>query len=187
MRDHAAVFVDRDGTLNYDREYLASPDDFELLPNVAEAVRQLNLADLKVILVTNQSGIARGYFSLGDLEAIHRTLKDRLAAAGAWLDDVLFCPHHPEEGCRCRKPNPGMIERALANHAIDLSQSYVVGDRHLDVELAYRVKAKSVLVMTGSNSEDSLAICAKKNLPIDCIAPCFADAVSWILRPQGEG
>ena len=178
----AAVFVDRDGTLNHDTDYLSSPDQFELFPDVAEAVRRLNLAGLKVILVTNQSGIARGYFSLRDLEAIHRKLRDGLTESKAWLDDVLFCPHHPDDGCRCRKPNPGMIERALVRHTIDVPKSYVVGDRHLDVELAHRVGAKGVLVMTGSNSDDSLAICQKKKLPVDFIAPCFSDAVSWILH-----
>ena len=178
----AAVFVDRDGTLNRDVDYLSSPDQFELFPDVAEAVRQLNLAGLKVILVTNQSGIARGYFSLRDLESIHQKLRSCLTESKAWLDDVLFCPHHPDDGCRCRKPNPGMIEQALARHEIDVSKSYVVGDRHLDIELAHRVGAKGVLVMTGTTSDDSLATCHKKKLPVAFIAPCFSDAVSWILR-----
>ncbi len=180
--NHAAVFLDRDGTLNPDTHYLASPNTFELFPNVPEAIRQLNLAGLKVILVTNQSGIARGYFSHQDLETIHKKLKNGLAEAKAWLDDVFVCPHHPDDGCRCRKPNPGMIEQAVVRHTVDLSKSYVVGDQHLDMELAHQVGAKGILVMTGPNSHDSLAICQKKKLPVDFIAPCFTDAVSWILR-----
>ncbi len=180
--NHAAVFLDRDGTLNPDTRYLASPDAFALFPNVPEAVRQLNLAGLKVILVTNQSGIARGYFSYQDLEIIHKKLHNGLAEAKAWLDDVFVCPHHPDDECRCRKPNPGMIEQAIVRHTIDLSTSYVVGDQHLDIELAHRVGAKGILVMTGPNSQDSLAVCHQKKISIDFIAPCFSDAVLWILQ-----
>lgn len=179
---HAAVFVDRDGTLNPDVPYLSSPNVFELFPKVPEAVRQLNLAGLKVILATNQSGVARGCFSVQDLEAIHKKLEEGLAKAKAWLDDVLFCPHHPDDGCRCRKPNPGMIEQAMARHAINLSKSYVVGDQLLDIELAHGVGAGAVLVLTGPKSHDALAICQKKKLPVDFVAPCFSDAVAWILR-----
>ncbi len=182
MGKQAAVFVDRDGTLNRDVDYLSSPDQFELFPDVAASVRRLNLAGLKVIVVTNQSGIARGYFLLADLHSIHRKLQDCLAQSRAWLDDVLFCPHHPDDGCWCRKPNPGMIEQALARYPIDVSKSYIVGDRHIDIELAHRVGAKSVLVMTGTNSDDSLAICQNKKLSVAFIAPSFSEAVSWILR-----
>lgn len=181
--NHAAVFVDRDGTLNPDSHYLASPDAFELFANVPDAVRQLNLAGLKVMLVTNQSGIARGYISPQNLEAIHQKLHNGLAEAKAWLDDVFVCPHHPDDGCRCRKPNPGMIERAVMRHGVDLSKSYVVGDQCRDIELAHRAGVKGILVMTGPDSRESLALCHKKHLPIAFVAPCFADAVSWILRP----
>ncbi len=187
----AAVFVDRDGTLNPDVEYLSSPDAFAWFPRVPEAVSRLNRSGLKVILVTNQSGIARGYFSLGDVTAIHEKLQSGLAQAGAWLDDVLLCPHHPDDGCRCRKPRPGMIEQASARHAIDVSNSYVVGDQSRDVELARRVGAKGILVMTGPRSRESLAICRTQRVVIHCVAAGFADAVSWILRdwtaPSGSG
>ncbi len=177
-----AVFVDRDGTLHPDVRYLSSPDALELFPHVPEAVFRLNRAGIKVILVTNQSGIARGYFSLKDLEAVHEKLKAGLASAKAWLDDVLFCPHHPDDGCRCRKPNPGMIEQATTRYAINVSHSYVVGDQPHDLEMAHRVGAKGVLVMTGPNSHESLAVCRTHNTLVDFVAPCFSDAVSWILR-----
>ena len=175
------MFVDRDGTLNPDVNYLSSPDAFELFPQVPESVARLNRAGLKVILVTNQSGLARGYFSLGDLEAIHEKLKSGLARSKAWLDGIVFCPHHPDARCRCRKPNPGMIEQATARHAIDVSKSYVVGDQSRDVELAHRVGAKGILVMTGPRSDESLAICQTQRVLIDFVATCFSDAVSWIL------
>ncbi len=179
---HGAVFVDRDGTLNADVSYLSSPGALEVFPQVPEAVCRLNRSGLKVILVTNQSGIARGLLSLEDLEAIHARLQAIFTRSRAWLDDVLFCPHHPDDGCRCRKPGPGMIEHATACHAIDVSKSYVVGDQSHDVELAHRVGAKGILVMTGPRSRASLAICHTKRVVVDCVAPCFADAVSWILR-----
>ncbi len=179
---HPAVFVDRDGTLNPDVHYLSSPGAFEFFPQVPESVVRLNRAGLKVMLVTNQSGLARGYFSHGDMEAIHEKLQSGLARSGAWLDDVFFCPHHPDDGCRCRKPNPGMIERAAACHAIDVSKSYVVGDQPHDVELAHRVGAKGILVMTGPRSHESLAICQTKRITIHCVASGFSDAVSWILQ-----
>ncbi len=174
--------MDRDGTLNPDVAYLSSPDAFALFPQVPESVARLNRAGLKVILVTNQSGLARGYFSLGDVEAIHAKLRAGLMRSGAWLDDVLCCPHHPDDGCRCRKPGPGMIEQATARHAIDVSKSYVVGDQPRDVELAHRVGAKGILVMTGPRSEEALALCHTQRVVIDFVASCFADAVSWILR-----
>ena len=178
---HVAVFVDRDGTLNPDVNYLSSPDAFALFPQVPESVAELNRAGLKVILVTNQSGIARGYFSLGDLDAIHAKLESDLALAHARLDDVFCCPHHPDDGCRCRKPNPGMIEQATARHAIDVSRSYVVGDQLCDVELAHRVGAKGILVMTGPRSRQSLAICQANGVEMCFVASGFSDAVSWIL------
>lgn len=178
----AAVFVDRDGTLNPDPGYIASPEKFECFPTVPEAIRQLNRAGLTVIMVTNQSGIARGYFSLQNLEDIHRKLQDDLAKSRAWLDDVLFCPHHPDDGCRCRKPNPGMIELAVARHPIDVAASYVVGDQSRDIEMAHGVGAKGILVMTGRKSQEARAVCREKRVPVDFVAPCFSDAVSWILR-----
>ena len=178
----ATVFVDRDGTLNPDPGYIASPEKFACFPTVPEAILQLNRAGLIVIMVTNQSGIARGYFSLQNLEDIHRKLQDDLAKSRAWLDDVLFCPHHPDDGCRCRKPNPGMIECAASRHPIDLAASYVVGDQSRDVEMAHGVGAKGILVMTGRESQEALAVCREKRVPVDFVAPCFSDAVSWILR-----
>ncbi len=179
---HGAVFVDRDGTLNVDVDYLSSPGALEVFPQVPEAVFRLNRSGLKVILVTNQSGIARGLLSFEDLDAIHQKLQADLTRSHAWLDDVLCCPHHPADGCRCRKPGPGMIEQATSRHAIDVSTSYVVGDQSHDVELANRVGAKGILVMTGPRSRESLAVCQTKRVVIDCVAPDFADAVSWILR-----
>ncbi len=157
-----------------------------MFPRVAESVARLNQAGLKVVLVTNQSGIARGYFSLKDLEAVHAALTSDLARAGAWLDDVLFCPHHPDDGCRCRKPRPGMIEQAAARHAIDAAGSYVVGDQLCDIELARGVGAKGILVTTGPRADDAPAGRHATRDMADFVAPCFFDAVSWILRDRAR-
>jgi histidinol-phosphate phosphatase family protein len=142
----AAVFVDRDGTICFDKHYLADPAGLELIPTVPEGIRRLNDAGLPVIVITNQSGIARGYFDEKALSAIHKRLKDLLASKGAKIDDIFFCPHLPDAGCRCRKPKTGMLEDAAKKHHIDLALSFVIGDRMMDIEMAHKTKAVGILV-----------------------------------------
>lgn len=175
------VFFDRDGTLNHDSSYLKSPDELVLFPDVVSAVKLCNEAGIRVIVVTNQSGLARGYFSQADLDSIHQKLREILRKGGAWIDAIFICPHHPEDGCRCRKPNPGMIEQAQALYPIELGKSYVVGDKSIDVGLAAKMQIKGLLVTTGPSHEEELQRIKISQLPVAHVAENLLDAVEWIL------
>lgn len=143
------VLIDRDGTINVERNYLSDPAELELYPGVAHAIRRLNEAGLGVAVITNQSGVARGYFDLARLEAIHARLKALLAAEGAAVDGVYICPHGPDDDCICRKPLPGMVEQAVAEHGFDPARAVMIGDKEVDVELGLAVGAEAFLVRTG--------------------------------------
>ncbi|HEU4556591.1 MAG TPA: HAD family hydrolase [Longimicrobium sp.] len=146
-----AVFLDRDGTLIHDRHYLADPAGVELLPGAGEAVARLNRAGFFVVLVTNQSGIGRGYFTEADYGAVHRRLVDLLAAHGARLDADYHCPLGPDDSDpdEMRKPGAGMFLRATTEHGLDLARSWFVGDRLRDVAPAARFGARALLVRSG--------------------------------------
>ncbi|HUF55179.1 MAG TPA: phosphoribosylglycinamide formyltransferase [Thermohalobaculum sp.] len=142
-----AVFLDRDGTVIADPGYLGDAADLRLLPGAAAAIARLNAAGLPVIMVTNQSGIGRGYYSEDDFRAVQAELERRLAEEGARLDAVYFCPHDPTvHACECRKPSPALFERAIAEHDLDPSVSWFVGDRARDVEPARRWSGRRLLV-----------------------------------------
>jgi len=175
------VFLDRDGTLNADTGYVKSPDAFMLLPGVGAALAALKQGGARLVVVTNQSGVGRGYFSVKDLEAIHHKLRLLLAEAGVTLDGLYFCPHHPDDRCHCRKPARGMVDRALAELQVDLSRAYVVGDSARDVELAKQVGARAVLVMTGPSGVEALADLTARDLSPDHVAPDLRHAVDWIV------
>jgi len=158
-----AVFIDRDGTMARDVTYCSRPEDFELFHTTAKAVKLLRDHGFKVIVVTNQSGVARGYFSEEMLAGIHRKMDRELAGEGARLDGIYYCPHHPDDGCSCRKPKPGLVLQAAGDHDIDLERSFVVGDLPADVELGGAVKCRTVLISdtekagTGPSSPDHVA------------------------------
>ncbi|MCP9439458.1 MAG: lipopolysaccharide heptosyltransferase II [Nitrospira sp.] len=175
------VFLDRDGTLNPDPGYIRSPDQFELFPGVAKALAKLKQVGARLIVVTNQSGVARGLLSLRDLEAIHEKLAHLLGEAGVSLDAVYVCPHHPDDGCHCRKPKTGLIDRAVCDHAIDLSRSYLIGDQVRDMELAKRVGARSVLVTTGAIEPKQVDGLRDAGLVPDRVASSLEEAAEWIL------
>jgi heptosyltransferase-2 len=179
------VFLDRDGTLNRDTGYVKTPEGLELLPGVAEAVARLNRAGARVVVVTNQSGVARGFLTSETLATIHARLRALLGAGGATLDAVYFCPHHPDEGCACRKPGTALIDRAAAELALDLSQVVVVGDQRRDVDLASKIGARSVLVTTGPTSLESLAGLSGDGLAPDYVAAGLVEAVDWIIQNVG--
>ena len=151
-----AVFLDRDGTINEEREYLHRIDEFAFIPGVPEAIRRLKEAGFLVIVVTNQSGIGRGYYDEDALCALHRHLDAELARSGTAIDAYYFCPHHPShaEGdyrraCSCRKPLPGMLLQAAADFGVDLAASYMIGDKLADVEAGRAAGCRPVLVRTG--------------------------------------
>lgn len=151
-----AVFMDRDGTISEEVGYVNHPSRYKVFPYSAEAVRLLNEAGWLAILVTNQAGVARGYFTEDVIKAVHRVLERELEREGARLDAVYYCAHHPTVGeppyrfdCDCRKPRPGLIEQAARDFDVDLARSWVVGDRHSDVELAHNAGTRSAFVLSG--------------------------------------
>lgn len=175
------VFLDRDGTLNLDYGYIRSPDQFELLPGVSQALARLKQAGAQLIVVTNQSGIARGLLSLGDLDRVHGKMRQLLDAAGVSLDAIYVCPHHPDEGCSCRKPETGMIDQAVRERQVNLSRSYVIGDHARDMLLAKRIGSKSLLVTTGVEGAQTRSELAAGGVEPDIITESLSDAVEWIL------
>jgi heptosyltransferase-2 len=177
----ATVFLDRDGTLNVDTGYVKTPDDLTLLPGVGKALARLKQAGARLVVVTNQSGVGRGYFTSKDLEAIHSKLRLVLAEDGVTLDGLYFCPHHPDDRCNCRKPARGLIDRALADLQVDMSRAYLIGDSVRDVELAKLVGAHSLLVMTGPSGAEALADLTARDLSPDHVADGLPQAAEWII------
>lgn len=147
-----AVFLDRDGTIARDVHYCRRPEDFEILPTVPEAIRLLNENGFKVVVITNQSGIARGYFTEETLAQIHQKMRDELAKYGARVDAIYYCPHHPDDGCECRKPKTALFHKAARELNIDFYSSYVVGDMQMDVDAGKALGCQTVLVTTGPQS-----------------------------------
>ncbi|MBX3328769.1 MAG: lipopolysaccharide heptosyltransferase II [Nitrospira sp.] len=180
------VFLDRDGTLNPDPGYINTPDQFELFPEVPEALARLKRAGARLIVVTNQSGVARGFLTRDDLDAVHMKLQRLLDGAGVSLDAIYFCPHHPDDGCDCRKPNRGMIDQALREWGVNLDRSYLIGDSVRDIELAKRIGARSVLVTTGVvPSQEAESLKASGSAP-DGIASSLAEAADWLLSDASK-
>lgn len=181
-----AVFVDRDGTLNREVHYLARMRDLRLLPGAAEGVRRLARAGFAVVIVTNQSGVARGRMTMQTARALNDELVGRLARRGAAVDGVYLCPHHPTEGrvplrrrCACRKPRPGMVRRAARELALDLRRSYCVGDGAVDLGLAAAAGVRGVLVLTGHGRATCRTLDSR--LPVAYVARNFRAAAKWII------
>jgi D-glycero-D-manno-heptose 1,7-bisphosphate phosphatase len=177
-----AVFVDRDGTICFDRHYLSDPDGLELIPTVAEGIKKLNDAKLPVIVVTNQSGVRRGYFTEETLKTVHDRLRRILASHGAKIDDIFYCPHRPDEGCKCRKPAPGMLIQARDKHGFDLTRSFVIGDRMMDVGMAHSVDAKGILVPEPGDQYDIEKEIRESTTKPDFRTDTFMKAVDWVLE-----
>jgi len=184
-----AVFLDRDGTVNTEVGYLTDLDKLSLIPGAGAAISRLNEAGLKVVLVTNQSGVARGYFTESFVQETHKRLEQLLQNEGARLDGIYYCPHHPTTGkppytvaCDCRKPGTGLIDRAARDHGIDTRRSFVVGDKWSDVELAHRAGAHAVLVMTGYAPDDPGNVRPPHVDDPDFIAHDLTEAVDWIVK-----
>ncbi len=175
------LFLDRDGTINIEKNFIKDPEDVELIPGAALAIRDANELGLKVIVVSNQSGIARGILTEDNVKKVNKRLIELLSDEGALVDDIYYCPHEAvsENGCSCRKPNSGMFERARTEHGIDFRCSIMVGDRMSDIEAGKRIGAKTVLVLTGygadlQNSWD------KKPKDIDIVVPTLYDSMKYI-------
>lgn len=143
------VLIDRDGTINVEQNYLSAPDQIELLPQAADGIKILRELNLPVVVVTNQSGIGRGYFDLAKLEEIHNRLHEVLRENETSIDQIYFCPHTPEDSCLCRKPAAEMAQRAAKDFNAELSKSFVIGDNICDIELGKNIGATTILVLTG--------------------------------------
>ena len=147
------VFIDRDGTIIEERHYLSDPDQVELIPDAAHGLRQFRAMGFGLIVVTNQSGISRGYFDIGRLNLIHKKILRLLEAEGAYLDRFYYCPHMPEHNCCCRKPQTGLVELAAKELNFNLERCVVIGDKASDIEMGQQVGATTLLVRTGYGSE----------------------------------
>jgi heptosyltransferase-2 len=181
------VFLDRDGTLNHDPAYLKIAGDLKLLPGVGPALARLKRAGARLVVVTNQSGVGRGIVALKDLEAIHARLQGLLEQEHAALDAIYFCPHHPNDGCNCRKPNAGMVHRAVSELQLDIRRSYMIGDRARDIQLAHRVGAKAILLISGPMGSQELDRLEAEQAMPDTVAKSMSEAVDWILEDAGKG
>ena len=176
------VFLDRDGTLNWDPGYLNDPAAMRLLSGVGPAVARLNQAGLKAVLVTNQSGVGRGIISLEALGSIHQRLRELLAESGAWLDGIYACLHRPDEGCGCRKPASGLVAQARRELGLGTARSFVIGDRAIDIALARNIGGTAVFVLSGYRPEDEQAHMAAHGLSPDYTAKDLSEAVDWVLK-----
>jgi D-glycero-D-manno-heptose 1,7-bisphosphate phosphatase len=184
-----AVFIDRDGTISEEVGYVNHPSRYRVFPYAAEAIRQLREAGWLAILVTNQAGVARGYFTEDVITAVHTLLAAELERGGARLDAIYYCPHHPSVGeppyradCDCRKPRPGLIRRAAANLDIDLAASWMIGDRYSDTELARNAGTRAALVLSGyGRGEWEYQRAAWRHQP-DLVAENLLEAVRTITK-----
>ena len=189
-----AAFLDRDGTIIEDLGYLGDPDRIQFIPGAPEALRALQASGYRLIVVTNQAGVARGLITEADVRRVNQRLQALLADAGISLDGIYYCPHHPEAGppayrqaCAARKPGPGMIERAREDFALDLARSVIIGDHSSDAETARHFPGmRSVLVLTGHGSGEYDKVKAGDVPPPDHVAADLASAVAWLLQGSGR-
>ena len=186
-----AVFLDRDGTLIEERNYLDRLEQIAPFPDAASALAQLAGAGFALVLVTNQAGVARGYFDEAFVQRAHEHLAALLARDGIVLDGYYYCPHHPEgtvaqyrRGCRCRKPGPGMVEDAARDLDLDVARSFVIGDKWIDVELAQNAGARGILVRTGYGA--AIEAEPPHGLRPFAIVDTLADAADVILATARE-
>lgn len=183
------VFLDRDGTINVEKNYLHKIEEFAFIPGAPQAIKRLKDAGFLVIVVSNQSGVGRGYFDEQAVETLHKHIQEELLAYGTSIDAFYFCPHHPDEGvgdykiaCDCRKEAPGMLLRAAVEHDIDLQQSFMVGDKLADIEAGQRAGCQSILVLTGYGKV------AQRHQQIATVEKCrdLDNAATFILSQLAE-
>lgn len=187
------VLLDRDGTINVEKGFLADPEKVELVPGAAAAIRKLNTAGWAVAIVTNQSGVGRGLYTLPAMHATNARVVEMLAAQGARVDVVEACPHHPDAGhpllrrvCPCRKPRPGMAVRASRALGATLTGCVVIGDRLADIRMGLELGGKGILVLTGYGEQHRRLATRARVVP-SAIVPHLPAAVDWLLGGAEEG
>jgi D-glycero-D-manno-heptose 1,7-bisphosphate phosphatase len=182
------IFLDRDGVINRDSaNYIKSWAEFEFLPGSLEALALMHRAGYRLIVITNQSAVGRGYFPLTVLEEMHRRMGAAVAAAGGRIDDIFFCLHRPDENCACRKPRPGLILQAQARHAIDLSQSVMVGDSAKDIQCGQNAGCGATILVLSGNGLDALETLRQQKTPPDQVANDLLHAARLILAGVPSG
>ncbi len=192
MKKNIAIFLDRDGTINEEVGYMDSLDKFKIIPGAYDAIRLINKSGMKVVVISNQAGVARGLFTEDFVKITHEYLQNALRKRGAYIDNFYYCPHHPTEGidpyrqvCNCRKPAPGMLLQAAQDLNIDLKRSYLVGDRFNDMEAGKKIGVRGILVKTGFGQgllqDDGPDEATPENKP-DFIAADILEAVKLILN-----
>ena len=184
-----AVILDRDGTINEQMGYINHISRFILLPGVGRAIRKLNERSVPVVVVSNQSGLARGYFPASLLDEVHGIMKQKLAEEGAHIDGLYICPHHPEakekkyqKACNCRKPKIGLLLQAAKDLNLDLKRSFMVGDRWSDLKCGAAAGATSILILTGYGRGDQQYIGPQQEIQPAMVAEDLNTAVDWILE-----
>ena len=190
------IFLDRDGTLNEEVHYLHKKEDLRLIEGAADALCRFRKSGYRLVVVTNQAGVARGYYQEEDVKLLHEYMNEILRPLGAEIDCFFYCPHHPEHGigaykknCSCRKPDIGMFEQAEQYFQVDKAHSWMIGDKLIDVEAGKRFGVSTVLVGTGYGAKvhQELTGQERRKLPYDVYAKTLADAASAILEGKDEG
>ncbi len=175
------VILDRDGVINYEsREYIKSPEEWLPIPGSLEAIAELNRHGFRILIATNQSGIARGYYDLAMLDLIHEKLMMELAAVGGHVEEIFFCPHHPDDGCVCRKPKAGLLYQMQEKYPLDLAHTFFIGDSYVDVLAAQSAGCLPILVLSGNGQ-----IVLKKHAAELIHVPSFVDlahAASYVIE-----
>lgn len=173
------VFLDRDGTISKDSiNHIKSWDEFHFLPNAKQGLKLLNEQNFHIIIITNQSVIAREMVTPAELDSIHRNMIKEIEAAGGKIETIYYCPHYPDNGCSCRKPKPGLLLQAIKDHAIDPKQSYMVGDRIMDIEVGKSVGCKTILI----KNELGIIELQQSMVKPDYIARDLVDGAKWIIQ-----
>jgi len=185
VNTNIAVFLDRDGTIIEERHFISTPEEVILIPNSADAIRELNQLGIKIFVISNQSGIAHGYFTETDLLQMNERLLQLLKNENAFIDKIYYCPHKDENNCECRKPKPGMLKQAEKEFGIDLKKSFVIGDRFVDVDAGKNVGAKTILVETGYG-EQSVKWGNENEQHADFTAQNLYEGIQYIKRLLDE-
>lgn len=189
MKKVKVAYIDRDGTINVEKEYLGRPEEVELIPGSDVAIRMLNEAGYRVFGISNQAGVARGYFSIEDVLAVNKKIIELAAGGGGRLEEIFYCPHHPEgtlqeyaKTCGCRKPATGMIGQAVEKYGLEPSEAVVIGDKALDIETGHNIGATTILVHTGYGKSEKVKMENSGQTPADYYAKDLLDAVTRLLE-----